>query len=154
MKRIQTIAPIRDLISALISALISVLISALMRDQTRDQKNLIRADQKRAVLMTKNQRRSRKSPQKKMDHQKEKNPSLSAKKKSLAKRRGGLKNALLRSLGGNHLKKVQRSQMNAHQKNRGHVKSPRRSGNRAANNQRKLGSLNVIIKKGLQEVAV
>jgi len=142
MKRGQTIAPI------------TAQMQDLKRDQTRDQKNLIRADQTRAVLMTKAQKRSRKSLQKKMDHPTEKNPGRTAKKKSPAKRRGGLKNALLRNLGGNHLIKVQRSQMNAHQKNRGHVKSPPRSANKTANNQRRLGSLNVIIKRRLREVAV
>ena len=147
MKRAQTIAPI--------TAQTKDPISALTRVLTMDQKNLRRADQTRAVLMTKDPIMGRKSPKKKMDHPTEKNPGLIAKEKSPAKRRGGLKNnALLRSLGGNHLRKVQRSQMNAHQKNRGHVKSPHRSGNWAANNQRKLGSLNVIIKRELREVAL
>jgi hypothetical protein len=143
--------------------------------QIKDLKNLIRAAliKRVVVLMMKVDRtRDRTSQPKEMD-QTEKNRDQNVRRKNLAKRRGGLRSALLKSLSAPLQRRVQRSQMNAHQINLNHLripKSPRNAkrslsalnsivmqslkGNWTANSRRKLGSLNVMIKRELREVAV
>jgi len=143
--------------------------------QIKDLKNLIRAApiKRVVILMMKVDRtRDRTSQPKEMD-QTEKNRDQNVRRKNLAKRRGGLRSALLKSLSAHLQRRVQRSQMNAHQINLNHLRSPKSprnakrslsalnsivmqslKGNWTANSRRKLGSLNVMIKRELREVAV
>ena len=143
--------------------------------QIKDLKNLIRAApiKRVVILMMKVDRtRDRTSQPKEMD-QTEKNRDQNVRRKNLAKRRGGLRSALLKSLSAHLQRRVQRSQMNAHQIYLNHLRSPKSprnakrslsalnsivmqslKGNWTANSRRKLGSLNVMIKRELREVAV